>query len=385
MTDSPPTTILHCLEAVRFEEGGVVRSVVDLCKVLAEQGADVTLATWDTQDVPPDWGAGGATPRVIDALGDPAAFRAALDATDVAHLHTPWAVRNLGIARRLRSRGIPYVISSHGMLDDWSMAQRPLKKRVYLRVAGRRMLQRAYRVHCTAEGERREASRWFPHGTPVVLPLIVDLPSPDRLPGPGAARAAFPPLEQPLPAVLYLGRLHPQKGVDRLVRAAGLARQQGVGVQLLLAGAGAEGYVEQLKQIAAEGGVANQTHFTGLVLDDLKWSLYQACDLFVLPTFQESFGLVLPEALACGTPVVTNRAVDTWPEIEAAGGVIIENTPEQIAAQLVSLLADPAALAERGRQGQAYVAQWLDKRRVADEYLQLYRQAAASRGDARRG
>ena len=62
-----------------------------------------------------------------------------------------------------------------------------------------------------------------------------------------------------------------------------------------------------------------------------KLSLYRAADLFVLPTYQENFGFVLVEAMACGTCVLTTFNVDIWEEIQKGGATIVNNTPENIA------------------------------------------------------
>lgn len=369
--------VLHYLHAVREEDGGVVRAVLDLCSVLAERGCNVILATYDAKDVPADWARRPDAPQLVDLSQSPNAFAAALDECDVVHLHTPWDRHNLSMANEAAQAGKPYVVSVHGMLDDWCMAQKGLKKRVYWWLAARRLLERAYRVHCTAEGERKQAEKWYPRGATAVLPLVVDMPAADELPGPEQAMAEFPALDTDQPKLLFLSRLHPKKGIDQLLRAISRMQDAGKPLQLFIAGPGEKSYAQQLQQMAVQLGVGERTHFVGLVQGSLKLSLYQAADLFVLPTHQENFGLVLPEALACGTPVVTTRGVDIWPEIEAAGGVITSNEPEPLAARLSELLADLPRLAELGEQGRRYIHNWLDPSHVVDGYAELYRQAAA--------
>ncbi len=108
-----------------------------------------------------------------------------------------------------------------------------------------------------------------------------------------------------------------------------------------------------------------------------KISLYQACDLFVLPTHQENFGLVLPEAMACGTPVITTRGVDIWPELESGGATIVDGTPEAIARAIKDLLSDPEALAARGERARRFVCDWLNPTDLAARYEAMYRDAIA--------
>jgi glycosyltransferase involved in cell wall biosynthesis len=374
-----PLRVLHYLDAVREEAGGVVRCVIDLCSVLASHGVDVILATRDTKDVPAEWRDRPDAPRVFDMRSDRMGIGAALSEADVVHLHTPWDWKNVRFARFLRIPRVPYIVSVHGMLDDWCMKQKGMKKGLYLWLLGRRMLEGAYRVHCTAEGEAQQAGRWYPLGRSVVLPLVVDLPAPSSLPGPELANSAFSALHTPDPKVLFLSRLHPKKGVDHLLRAAAQVCDRGMPLELIIAGPGDPRYLDMLRGLANQLDIADRTHFVGHVHGARKLSLYQACDLFVLPTHQENFGLVLPEAMACGTPVVTTRGVDIWPEIEAGGGVIVDNQPEILADALTALLGDRQALSERGERGRHYVYEWLDPERVVQGYIELYQEAASSR------
>ena len=116
-----------------------------------------------------------------------------------------------------------------------------------------------------------------------------------------------------------------------------------------------------------------------MVSGELQRSLYRACDLLVHPRQQENFGLVLPEAMACGTPVLTTDRVDTAAELAAGGAFIVPRTVEALREGIASALGDLPALAERGDQGRRYVFEWLDFERVVGLYNQLYRDAAASR------
>src|SRR5207302_1520557 len=108
--------------------------------------------------------------------------------------------------------------------------------------------------------------------------------------------------------------------------------------------------------------------FLGLVTGAQKLSLYQSVDLFVLPTRHENFGLVLTEAMACGTPVVTTKGTDIWRELETAGGVIAENTPPAIATAVRSLLEKPQELPTLGKRARAWVFETLAVEPLAQRY-----------------
>jgi glycosyltransferase involved in cell wall biosynthesis len=299
----------------------------------------------------------------------------------MVHLHGPWETANAQAAGIARGLGKPYVLTVHGMLDEWSMAQKRVKKRVYLAVAGNRLLAGAARVHCTAEAELDQARRWMPRANGVVLPYVVDLSDYAEPPGPELARATFPATNGEGWKVLFLSRVHPKKGVDLLIRAAAELRRRGRACAVLIAGPGEAGYVDSLRRLARESGVGGAVHFLGMVRGAEKLSLYRAADVFVLPTSQENFGLVLVEAMACGTPVVTTRGVDIWKELQGAGAEIVDAGAGAIAAGVEAVMGRAAELGGRGRE---WVMRELNPRRVVGEYVGMYeavvREAAGTSG-----
>jgi glycosyltransferase involved in cell wall biosynthesis len=381
---------VHFIREIRAEQGGVVQAVVDLCDALAAAGLAVTVLTCDATDAPQQWreqrpgrpkvvpvGHASLRGRLLSRNGLTTCDQVIRQA-DLVHLHTPWEPSNLQLARLLRARMTPYVVTIHGMLDNWCMAQKSIKKRAFLAMGGKRFLESANCIHCTAAAERTQALRWIPTAADrcAVVPLVVDL-SAFAEPLPPAADAAPVPKSPPEPStILFLSRLHPKKGVELLLSAFAQLRSEGRELRLLIAGPGAPGYLGDLKKQAQAEGIDNRIEWLGMVLGPAKLALYQTADVFVLPTFQENFGLVLVEAMAAATPVVTTRGTDIWQELQEAGALITERSPAALAAAIGQVLADPAAARQRGQQGRDYVHRWLNKDRVVGQYEALYQAVA---------
>ncbi len=370
---------------ILLERGGVVQAVIDLCQAIAARGHQVTLATCDASDEPTFWREStGNWPTVVElplsrltnkliSRRGLQQFREIAQQVDVAHLHIPWRLTNLQLSGVLQKEKVPYVITPHGMLDDWSMRQSPLKKRCYLNLARHRLFRRAAAIHFTAQGEYEQAQRWIAMDDRAVIQCnTLDLTLYDSLPDPELAFKAFPQIRPEKKKILFLSRLHPKKGVDLLIAAVALLREQRSDFQLLIAGPGDDDYVAQLKQIVAQLGVGDVTSFLGMVRGAEKQSLYQLSDVFVLPTHQENFGLVLVEAMVCGTPVVTTRGTDIWPELQAAGALIADLAPGAIAGAIAKILLEDENEVQRGAQGQAYVRQWLDRDQILQGYEKIY-------------
>ncbi len=397
--------VAHFIDSTDLRGGGVPRVVLDVARTVAEAGLPSTIIAGDTQDTPPEWIKNIApiqTPGPLDPHV-PAVYKVAMDTriasavstegmrdivtilqhSDVVHLHCLWSVANLQIADACRSMGIPYVVTTHGMLDDWSMEQARLKKRTYLQLGGQEMLEQAMFVLCTAQGEIDQSRKWFPGGNGTVLSYIIDLEPYRTLPGPELSRSQFTSVAEAHAkgeaVVLFLSRLHYKKGCELLIKAAKAALDQGKPATYVFAGTGDDAYVQSLKDLAAQLGIADRVHFVGMVKGDAKISLYEAADLFVLPTSQENFGLVLIESLACNTPVMTTRGTDIWKDIESSGsGIIVDQTESAIAAELNDLLGNREKLRGLRRGAREWVFANYEVNHLVKKYVDLYKHAAST-------
>lgn len=378
--------ILHYFPNTHLSEGGTVRAALDIATTLARRGHEIIWMTCDDTDAPESWKLGEALcPRIVK-IGEPAgwahrlsssqidAAAAAAKGCDVAHIHAMWIPSNPNMASACQVAGVPWVLSTHGMLDDWCMQQRGLKKRLYLSTAGRSMLKGTRVFLTTAEEERRQAMRWLPHDCVEAIPLIMDLEPYATVPDAAAAKAAFG--DSDLPTVLFLSRVHPKKSIETLIDAAAMLRDRGTPVKVIIAGAGEEDYVNALNRRIETAGLRDLAACVGMVVGDLKLSLYSMADIFALPTQQENFGLVYPEAMLCDTPVITTRGTDIWRELQNGGATIVDRTPEAFADGIGTLLSDPKKLMEIGRRGREHILQWLDTDTIAAQYEQLYERAA---------
>jgi glycosyltransferase involved in cell wall biosynthesis len=275
---------------------------------------------------------------------------------------------------------VPYVVSTHGMLNDWAMVYKPWRKRIYLNIAGRRLLNRAAAVHCTCEGERKQALNWLPRDNVRIVPLSFDRTEFDQLPGPELSCAQFPDLSVDATKLLMLGRLHPVKRVELVIDAVVKLRKQNISAHLYLAGPAEDArYVAQLQDAVSRHDLHDFVHFLGTVDGELKVSLYQACDLFLLPSWQENFGMGVPESLAAQTPAITTRCVDPWREFEAAGARIAEPTAESFAATIAEMVRDPVSMEELAHRGRDHVLLWLDPHTVLGRFTAMYGEAIGQR------
>jgi glycosyltransferase involved in cell wall biosynthesis len=393
--------IVHVTSSLAASAGGVARAALDSAYALASEGGpgvEVALLSYDRGPFDFPWGARtpenlrvklvaseGRDNRATAPMG--AALREALAGGGaVLHLHGMWEPllsTAAGIARRA---GIPYVCSVHGMLDPWSVSQRRLKKRVYYQLVEKGRLGRAAALHFTAEGELDKALPWVPEGPErLVIPVIMDLGPFRELPEREAAHGFFPGIAAGSPWVLFLSRIHEKKGLDVLIDAvAKLPRKD---VQMVVAGTGADSYVAAMKARARAAGIGERTHFVGLVRGEQKVALLRRAEMLALPTSQENFGIVFPEALACETPVLLTKDVDIYEAVLKAGaGLLITREAGDVAERIGVLLGDAGAARAKGAAGRRWVLETLEPARIARQWLAAYRGLAGfAEGSGRAG
>ena len=388
-----PMRIAHYILRYWLSDGGPIRAITDLSNQCALRGHEVALITPDDREAPESWKANSGPnhrkdhARLIKVPGPslPGGFfrpselrrvREVLEGFDVLHLHGVWVPSAMQAGSAARDINKPYVLSVRGMLDDWCMEQQPLKKKAYMALGARKMLERAACVHCTAQFEFEQARKHFPRGRGLVIPNLMDLKPFATLPGPEMAIEKFEAIRSGRPSVLFLSRVHVKKGIEILVESAAIMRKRGEDINVLIAGDGDESYIQEVKAHIEKLGMSDRVYFLGMVTGPVKFSLFQACRLFVLPTYQENFGFVFYESLGCATPVITTPEVDTWPELESSGGaVIVKRDAQKYADAMSELIKDPERLKRMGAAGRAWLFENLDPIKVVSDFEKLYQGA----------
>lgn len=364
--------ILHVIPAyypaVRY--GGPIRSAHGLCAALAARGHDVHVFT-TTMDGSHDLDVPLRGPVLLDGVRvhyfrvpalrrlcwSPAMGRRLetdVATFDVAHLHSVYLWPTLKAARCASAAGVPYLLAPRGMLmRDAIRGRNPWVKQAWIQLAERRSLREAARLHVTAPAEADEAALLG-----VELPPIDCIPNGVDLPARYASLRSGPFAWLPRQYALFLSRINWKKGLDRLIRAW----RHVPDLPLVVAGNDEEAYTPRLQRIAAEAGVADRVHFIGPVADEHKWGMFQAAEMFVLPSYSENFGNVVAEAMAVGCPVVVSGAVGIAPLVREFGaGEVISGEPDDIAAAVERLRADPerrSAAGENGRRAITHTLQW---------------------------
>jgi glycosyltransferase involved in cell wall biosynthesis len=314
------------------------------------------------------------------ALGS--AIREKIATCDVVYAAWLYVYPTAVAARQCRRQGVPYIISPRGMLDRDAIARKGrLKKSLYLAGVERANLRGAQAIHFTSRGERESAVERFPDARSIVIPNGVET-APAALCDPDAELSSLGvPSGRQL--VLFLGRLNYIKGLDLLSEAWPHVMRSVPTAHLVLAGPDDDNLYEGMRREFSQRNLLHCVSYVGMVHGTAKACLLQQCALLVSPSYLESFGMSIVEAMAQSKPVVVTDRVNISPDIAAAGaGVVTTCSAAEIASAIVRVINDPQAAASMGRAGRVLVLEQYSlahsARRMRDALT-----AAANAGSAR--
>jgi glycosyltransferase involved in cell wall biosynthesis len=339
--------ILHVIASIDTATGGPVEGLRQRCTIYREGGHAVEVASLDspefveTCDFPatlvglgPGRGTYGYSPRAVPWL------KANISRFDVVFVNGVWNYNTLAAHRALAGTDIPWAIFTHGMLDPYFKRRYPLKhlkKSLYWHTLLSKVFQDANEVLFTCEEEKILARQSFSRYNvrEAVVPYGTFGPNCDTAAASEQFLAQWPQLRGKRLAI-SLGRIHPKKGTDILIEAFAGTLAKDSAWHLVIAGPDQIGWQKELEALADRLGVGNRITWTGSLAGTLKWGALSASEVFVLPSHQENFGIVVAEAMSCSLPVIVSDKVNIWREIERCGaGLVGKDTIEGTGACLL--------------------------------------------------
>lgn len=355
--------------------GGAETHVLEVSKLLKARNYDVTVFTSDLyKEVPftrkTDWEPtvenipvkrfkAYSMPGELHYIFIPSLAKAILKVkTDLIHAHSYgyFQVNVSGLNKRLRDT--PFVLTPH-FHPPWSMwggDRRKQLRKIYDKIFAPTVLNSVDRIIGVSHHEMEllqeiikidpDKIRYIPNG--IDFSRFEPIPKPDKFLNKYKIHDNI---------VLYVGRLASNKGLEVLISAVPKVLSEHPKTKFVFVGED-EGMLELLTDQAKKLGISRNILFTGHIKDEeLFLSAFAACDVFVLPSEYEAFGIVLLEAMACKKPVIGSR-VGGVPEAigdEGAGVIVEYNDSKALAEEINKLLADQKLRKKMGDIGRTRV------------------------------
>ena len=291
---------------------------------------------------------------------------------DLVHIHTPFAAHYAGVwlARKL---DLPVVVSYHTFFEAYLDKYLPWIPATWLRLAARTFSRtQCNDVNGVISPSRQMLDHLRRYGVtqnacviPTGLPLEKFKLSPDN-----DFRNRYD-IPRDAYVLLYLGRVAYEKNIDFLVRMFSIVKQHAPNAIMVIAGEGPA--KNNLKKQVSAMGLSGDVRFIGYLKPmQAVVDCYDACNLFVFASETETQGLVLLEAMACGTPVVSCACLGSEDVLhEGVGCRISPLETDTFAAKVIEVISDPSITAALRQRGLEYVKAWSDSVKT-EEMIAFY-------------
>ena len=312
----------------------------------------------------------------------------------VLHTHGLWTYLSIGVPRWARKHDRPYIVSPHGMMDAWALDNSRLKKKVAIALYERRHLRGAACLHALCRSEA-DSIRAFGLKNP-----IATIPNGISIPEKKTAEHRQQTSDGDKKLLLFLGRVHPKKGLENALRAWAKIRGRESGVrgqeewQFVIAGWDQGGHEAKLKQLCEELGLSFadvpgkqflsleassgqlsgfSVVFVGPLFGELKAQLLERASVFILPSFSEGLPMSVLEAWAYELPVVMTDYCNLPEGFSADAAIHIDTEVESMSAGMIKIIeCSEAELKDMGFNGLNLVKEKFTWPTIAAQMKELY-------------
>jgi glycosyltransferase involved in cell wall biosynthesis len=377
--------VCQVVDSINQNVGGPANSVTNLAQYLSKNDINSQIFTINYQDLGNQLTTfnvkihsypgtkltkylNGFQPRASHALN-----QLAKNELDIVHNHGLWLFSNIYARKAAVKNNVPFLISTRGMLESWSLKNNWFKKIPAWLLYEWKNLDSVSVFHATSEEEVRSIRRLNFRQPIALIPNGVVLPEFKNIPSQEILINSFPEIRDKK-WLLFLSRVHPKKGVDNLIHVWKNLVKQFPDWHLIIAGPSQNTYQTKLEKLTNEFNLQEHITFTGMLTDEIKASALGNAQLFVLPSHSENFGIAIAESLAYMVPVITTWETP-WKDLELynCGWWIRNNNHALMYALKTAMELSDKERREMGIRGRYLVETKYSWDTVAQEMSNVYR------------
>ena len=290
---------------------------------------------------------------------------------DIIHIH---GVFHFGsIMPFFFAKEKPKIVTIHGMLEKWALANGKLKKQLFSAIIQRKLLKNAKFLHVFHNEEWQDVSNYL-GGNPknlFMLPNGIDIAAFENLPKKGNFKAKLG-LDETDKIVFFIGRLNIKKGLDILLPAFQKFAQENTKTFLVLAGPD-DGYEAETRKFIEKNKLEKRILLAGMITGNEKLAAFADADIFVLPSYSEGFSIAVLEAMAAQIPCLVSEKVGFADEIfKNEAGKIIDLNSESIYEGIKTMIGDENYCKPLKINALTMLRQQYDINKIAQKLLNEY-------------
>jgi glycosyltransferase involved in cell wall biosynthesis len=290
---------------------------------------------------------------------------------DIIHLHGLWSYPAIAALRAHNTSRSSLVVSAHGMLNPVSLKYKRLRKWIATNLYQSKLLKSASVLHATSTEESSDYLKTGLNNRIEVIPLAVDV-------------RERPEVELTLPyrRMVFIGRLHHQKGLDWLVLAWLEVQAEFPDWELCIVGPVDNSYSQEIQQLRRLA-IGKRVSFLGGLYGDQKDHILATASIFIAPSRSENFSLAIAEALMFEVPVITTKGTPWSSLVRAnAGWCTDTNVPALVAAMRDAMKRNDVELRSMGQSGKRLIESEFSPNLVSCQWRRVYMETLLSK-DAR--
>jgi poly(glycerol-phosphate) alpha-glucosyltransferase len=243
------------------------------------------------------------------------------------HVHGLWEFPTLIAYKLKKEKAIPYIISPRGMLDKWALNNSKYKKKIVSFLYEKRNLKNAICIHALCESEY-ESIRAFGLKNPVaIIPNSIQVQPKSTINN---------KVKNDKKRLLFLGRIHPKKGIELLIEAINMLKDDDFTKkwEIVIAGWDENNHLKKLTELTNKYNLKSIIKFIGPIYGQEKHNLLSSVDAFILPSFSEGLPMSILEAFSYGLPVLMTKECNIPEAFKHHSAIEIETNIENISQNL---------------------------------------------------
>ena len=289
----------------------------------------------------------------------------ATDQADIIHIQIPFIYPGIIASKSALKLGKPYVYSQRGVLDSERLSYKSLKKKLYLYFVERKILKKAKILIALTRYESNSYRKLGLTNLCNIIPNGISIP---KNPKKNIKdKKTF--------TILYLGRIHPLKGVHILLESFLNVASQLPNVKIVIAGPDECGLKEKYKSTVESLNLNSRVLFKGMLQGKMKEKAFLEADLFCLPSSGEGFSMAILEALSYSLPVLISPQCHFSSVVNANCGFVVKSDIKKISGLLIKIFSNSEQLFEMGCNGKNFVENNYSWDIVTNKMLKTYQQA----------
>ncbi len=375
--------VLHVTASMSATWGGSSRVIADLAATMSRKGVNTSVFAakgyrvgrdiietnqLDITLFQTDWFSYFWTGHARGLSDD---IRNAVNDCDIVHIHELWHYPHFAAYHAAIQANKPYCITIHGHMNPWALRNKRIRKTLYMRAFQKKSLQNANTIHAMNQEEYQYIRDQGLTNNVRIIPNGVFIEQFSRHP----YSTLDPNVYQNGSGdniILFLGRIHPVKGLELLVKSFSEIIISNPDVHLVIAGPYEKSYKSHLERILAMSGALNNCTFTGMLNEKEKLAWLHRANIFVLPSYSEGMSISTLEAMASKVPVIiTNHC--QLPDVGSHNaGLIVSTEVSEITKGLRYLIDNPNDRQSMGFNGHQLVKNKYTWDVIGDNYLNMY-------------